>query len=121
MTDCPPMKDLEGLAAGTLSPDQASIISSHVGGCGECREALEDCRANLAYLAGARHVLVQSVDANGEVTRELTSSSVEVDSKSHAPIRPQISGYTVVRELHRGGQGIVYESIQESTKRKVAI
>ena len=30
-------------------------------------------------------------------------------------------GYRVVRELHRGGQGIVYEAIQKSTKRKVAI
>jgi tetratricopeptide (TPR) repeat protein/predicted Ser/Thr protein kinase len=30
-------------------------------------------------------------------------------------------GYIVVRELHRGGQGVVYQAIHKSTKRKVAI
>ncbi len=32
-----------------------------------------------------------------------------------------IEGYEVVRELHRGGQGVVYQAIQKGTKRKVAI
>jgi serine/threonine protein kinase len=32
-----------------------------------------------------------------------------------------IDGYSIVRELHRGGQGIVYQAIQKSTRRKVAI
>ena len=32
-----------------------------------------------------------------------------------------IVGYRIVRELHRGGQGVVYEAFQESTRRKVAI
>lgn len=30
-------------------------------------------------------------------------------------------GYEVLREIHRGGQGVVYQAIQNSTKRKVAI
>jgi tetratricopeptide (TPR) repeat protein/tRNA A-37 threonylcarbamoyl transferase component Bud32 len=32
-----------------------------------------------------------------------------------------IPGYKFVREIHRGGQGIVYQAIQLSTKRRVAI
>ena len=32
-----------------------------------------------------------------------------------------IEGYEIIRELHRGGQGAVYEAVQKSTKRKVAI
>ena len=30
-------------------------------------------------------------------------------------------GYEIVRELHSGAQGIVYQAIQKSTKRQVAI
>jgi len=30
-------------------------------------------------------------------------------------------GYQILKELHRGGQGVVYQAVQESTKRKVAI
>lgn len=32
-----------------------------------------------------------------------------------------IPGYRVLRELHRGGQGVVYQAMQEATLRKVAI
>jgi tetratricopeptide (TPR) repeat protein/predicted Ser/Thr protein kinase len=30
-------------------------------------------------------------------------------------------GYQILKELHRGGQGVVYQALQQSTKRKVAI
>jgi WD40 repeat protein/predicted Ser/Thr protein kinase len=32
-----------------------------------------------------------------------------------------IAGYKLLRELHRGGQGVVYQAVQEATKRKVAL
>src|SRR5438045_2966829 len=34
---------------------------------------------------------------------------------------PDIEGYEVVRELSHGGQGVVYQAVQKSTKRKVAL
>jgi serine/threonine protein kinase len=34
---------------------------------------------------------------------------------------PEIPGYMLVHEIHRGGQGVVYHAIQESTQRDVAI
>lgn len=33
----------------------------------------------------------------------------------------QIPGYRILRELHRGGQGVVYLAVQEGTRREVAI
>ena len=32
-----------------------------------------------------------------------------------------VPGYRVLGEIHRGGQGVVYQAVQESTRRKVAI
>ncbi|MCH8053198.1 MAG: serine/threonine protein kinase, partial [Planctomycetes bacterium] len=40
---------------------------------------------------------------------------------THAPLSIAIEGYDIVRELQRGGQGVVYQAVQRSTKRKVAI
>lgn len=38
-----------------------------------------------------------------------------------APLPDSFTGYELLREIHRGGQGVVYQAIQKSTKRKVAI
>lgn len=38
-----------------------------------------------------------------------------------APRCPTIAGYDELRELGRGGQGVVYEAVQRSTRRRVAI
>ncbi len=40
-----------------------------------------------------------------------------------SPIAPPdiFPGYKILREIHRGGQGVVYQAIQQSTRRKVAI
>lgn len=39
-----------------------------------------------------------------------------------AVIPPEsIPGYEILKEIHRGGQGVVYQAIQKATKRKVAV
>jgi len=37
------------------------------------------------------------------------------------PPADSIPGYQIIRELHRGGQGVVYQAVQQSTRKKVAI
>jgi len=43
------------------------------------------------------------------------------DSASESRARFSIPGYSGFEELHRGGQGVVYRALQESTRRIVAI
>ncbi len=43
------------------------------------------------------------------------------DLQSDGPPPDSFTGYQLIREIHRGGQGVVYQAIQKSTKRKVAI
>jgi len=50
--------------------------------------------------------------------RKGNGSARDVDSHLPAEFIP---GYTIIKELHRGGQGIVYQAVQESTKQKVAL
>src|ERR1051326_4493648 len=38
-----------------------------------------------------------------------------------APPPDSFAGYQILREIHRGGQGVVYQAIQKSTNQKVAI
>lgn len=40
---------------------------------------------------------------------------------TRSPTGGTIPGYQLLREIHRGGQGVVYLAVQEATRRKVAI
>ncbi|MGB0717541.1 MAG: serine/threonine protein kinase [Phycisphaerae bacterium] len=70
-------------------------------------ELPDDLRSQLSVLQGAL--------TNSSTTRTQTGSSSSTDSPALIP------GYHVLHELHRGGQAIVYQAVQQSTKRKVAI
>lgn len=61
--------------------------------------------------------------------RELIEGALRAaQPRSKAPIHEDLlppadafPGYEVVREIHRGGQGVVYQAVQKATTRKVAI
>jgi WD40 repeat protein/tRNA A-37 threonylcarbamoyl transferase component Bud32 len=68
--------------------------------------------------------------------RELDGASVATGSALHLPAgaplpdclkdelevtADSIPGYSIVGEIHRGGQGVVYQAVQKTTRRKVAI
>lgn len=56
---------------------------------------------------------------------ELEISPIANVASLSADVEPlpsdSIPGYRIVKEIHRGGQGVVYQAIQLSTKRKVAV
>lgn len=49
------------------------------------------------------------------------ASPPHASASSRLPLPDSFPDYEILREIHRGGQGIVYQAIQKRTKRKVAI
>lgn len=106
---------LEEVAQRRIGGERVSdewIISSH-----------SDLMPELAdELSGLRFVL----DARRQAAARKGSSSPQstIDGKQTRPpvtAPPSFPGYRIIGEIHRGGQGVVYEALQESTQRRVAI
>ncbi len=125
MSSCLSLEQLERIARGPGDP-QASDAEAHVASCPTCRARLAEVRAELevfdACVAMGSELLRRSaqIAASGsDASGPSTLTTPDPDSPPRGA--PAISGYEIVRELHRGGQGVVYQAIQTSTKRKVAI
>lgn len=66
---------------------------------------------------------------NGERERDLIAEALrQASPRGSASVASGMDlpdqsfpGYDVLREIHRGGQGVVYQALQRTTKRKVAI
>lgn len=101
VTTCPPIEVLEALALGR-SPEDA--WTAHVDGCETCRGVLNRIRDDNRFLSSF---------ANG---LGLPAPPAAAPMGGVA-----IPGYEIIREIHRGGQGVVYEALQLSTKRPVAV
>jgi serine/threonine protein kinase len=105
------VNDLVLVVAGRLT--DPSLVS-HTAECEACRLAIEQIHRDAKFLSDLLDVRADS--ASGA-------------SSGHGPGRHPASalatmfvpGYQFVRELRRGGQGVVYEAVQDDTKRTVAL
>jgi serine/threonine protein kinase len=70
------------------------------------------------WIAAARREFqhVQGLGGSSAASNELNRGEVT----PHSAL-PSFAGYTIVRQIHRGGQGVVFEAIQQSTGRTVAL
>jgi len=131
--NCPSQERLASYAASGCSAAQAAEIEAHLAGCTRCREWVEQVRTDEAWLQGVRQAMGPDEDTRPGQSKppesppqaagpqNVTETWQAEEALEARPSGPQIEGYELIRELSRGGQGIVYQAIQKSTKRKVAI
>jgi tetratricopeptide (TPR) repeat protein/predicted Ser/Thr protein kinase len=98
---CPDYDELERLATGDLPAEQADALRAHVSACTDCAERWTDVSENLEVASRAQDLGVR-VPAEPEM-------------------RERIGPFRIVRELGRGGMGIVYLAEQETPRREVAL
>ncbi len=99
-----------------FSPDQRESLSGDVVSKMEFARMPHDPSHVTGSSAAAENRLVSDAWAQYELIASDAKTKV-------AAARPHLTipGYRLLGEIHRGGQGVVYQAIQESTRRKIAI
>jgi WD40 repeat protein/serine/threonine protein kinase len=116
--DCPPLETLSAFLLGALAEPELSDVAEHLSGCTECTDRASRLDgATGAVLGELGHTAATSLPTEDEPTEPLGSDR----AGSFAPVSQQWDDFRIVRELGRGGMGIVYEAYQGSLNRHVAL
>lgn len=101
---CPETEQLERLVRGDVQLDERESIDRHLADCRECANLLEDVRRNLELEGDVQELLAFNERSNVVI-----------------PLPKAIGPFTIIREIGRGGMGIVYEAQQDRPRRSVAL
>lgn len=111
MTRHPAPEELQAYASATLSETDAGPIEAHLAECAECRDRLRaippDSTLELLRRAG------RPGESSGAAAGPAIASG-EVPLRGH----PR---YELIREVGRGGMGVVFEAHQRGIDRRVAV
>jgi WD40 repeat protein len=115
---CPPPESLRAFAVGDLSDTQLDRLSEHLASCSSGQQQL----GQLDDLSDPVVHDLRRVDfapSNWEDHLPPTEGSTTPGSVAKVPV--QLDDFRIIREIGRGGMGVVYEAFQGSLNRHVAL
>ena len=117
-TDCPSEETLSAFVLGDLPEPELSEVAEHLDACTECEERIGRLdRAADAVVDGLRRIAESG--QGSDLARTEGSGSGET---SALPAATEDWGeFRIVREIGRGGMGVVCEAYQGSLNRHVAV
>lgn len=140
---CVSPETLAAFVAGRLSAEQDREVVSHLEACRECELRAEEIERSSDGLveslrsaarsdqqgvggSGARTSMSADLSPSDAGAPDRTATDATDPLTGHAPanansIPLQLEGYRIIREIGRGGMGVVYEAYQHRLKRLVAI
>ncbi len=121
MSVCLSDLNLEAFVGGSASEQEMSAWSVHLETCDTCTARLAR-KQNALSAATGKDESEREPKTDPDATLSVKPmGKPKLDARAELPPSDAIPGYRILKELHWGGQGVVYQAVQESTKRKVAL
>ena len=131
MDSCPTKEQLERFLAQGLEGPAREAVAAHIEECSECQRILERLtrierfsESSPASPEDDQRIarLLEHVGAKGPRPHDPDQPSLKViQTLPSSGSYPRIDGFEIVREIGRGGMGIVYEAKDQLLNRRVAL